>query len=144
MGAVVDGPEQIARSVERSVDSDWRPVAREMGPRLVARLVVDYESSRNASIHVSRATNEWLQRQNISVLPWRACSPELIPMENIWGIIVRQVHANNRQFQSTEELKWAIIEAWRAIDEEHFRNLVSSMPRRPFDVALKQGGAIDY
>ncbi|VDO23414.1 unnamed protein product [Haemonchus placei] len=40
---------------------------------------------------------------------------------------VRQVCANNRQFQSTEELKQAIIEAWRAIGEEHLRNSVSSM-----------------
>ncbi|XGW06227.1 hypothetical protein V3C99_016496 [Haemonchus contortus] len=65
-------------------------------------------------------------------------------MEHIWDIIVRQVYANNRQFQVTEELKRAVIEAWRAIDEEHLRNLVSSMPRRLFDVAPKQGGAIDY
>ncbi|XGW12542.1 hypothetical protein V3C99_013322, partial [Haemonchus contortus] len=43
-----------------------------------------------------------------------------------------------------EELKRALIEAWRATDEEHLRNLVSSMPHRLFDVAPKQGGAIDY
>nr|CDJ95603.1 unnamed protein product [Haemonchus contortus]CDJ95641.1 unnamed protein product [Haemonchus contortus] len=49
MGAAVDGP---ARSVERPVASDRpdrdrsrdrSPVAREMGPRPVARSVVDYE-----------------------------------------------------------------------------------------------------
>ncbi|XGW24361.1 hypothetical protein V3C99_006067, partial [Haemonchus contortus] len=43
-----------------------------------------------------------------------------------------------------EELKRALIEAWRATDEEHLRNLVSGMPHRLFDVAPKQGGAIDY
>ena len=65
-------------------------------------------------------------------------------MEHIWDIIFRQVYANNRQFQGKEELKQALIEAWRATDEEHLRNLVSSMPHRLFDVAPKQGGAIDY
>ncbi|XGW13689.1 hypothetical protein V3C99_000201 [Haemonchus contortus] len=38
--------------------------------------------------------------------------------------------------KGTEELKRAITEAWRTIDEEHLRNLVSSMPRRLFGVAL--------
>ncbi|XGW19119.1 hypothetical protein V3C99_003160 [Haemonchus contortus] len=46
--------------------------------------------------------------------------------------------------KGTEELKRAVIEAWTAIDEEHLRNLVSSMSHGLFDVALKQGGAIDY
>ncbi|XGW25901.1 hypothetical protein V3C99_006923 [Haemonchus contortus] len=43
-----------------------------------------------------------------------------------------------------EELKRALSEAWGPTDEEHLRNLVSSMPHRLFDVAPKQGGAIDY
>uniref|UniRef100_A0A7I5EAJ5 DDE_Tnp_ISL3 domain-containing protein n=1 Tax=Haemonchus contortus TaxID=6289 RepID=A0A7I5EAJ5_HAECO len=46
--------------------------------------------------------------------------------------------------KGTEKLTRAVIEAWRAIDEENLRNPVSNMPRRLFDVALKQGGAIDY
>nr|CDJ87218.1 unnamed protein product [Haemonchus contortus] len=46
--------------------------------------------------------------------------------------------------EGTEELKRAVIEAWGAIDEEHLQNLVFSMPRKLLDVALKQGGAIDY
>uniref|UniRef100_A0A7I4YZE7 Uncharacterized protein n=1 Tax=Haemonchus contortus TaxID=6289 RepID=A0A7I4YZE7_HAECO len=46
--------------------------------------------------------------------------------------------------KSTEELKRAVIGAWRANDEEHLRNLVSSMPGKLLDIAFKQGGAIDY
>uniref|UniRef100_A0A7I4Z0G3 DDE_3 domain-containing protein n=1 Tax=Haemonchus contortus TaxID=6289 RepID=A0A7I4Z0G3_HAECO len=114
-------------------------------PFLSHRRHLNYVFQRdNASIHMSRAMNEWLQHQNINVVPWPACSPDLNPMEHIWSIMLRQVYADNPQFQGTEELKRAVIEAWRAIDEEHLQNIVSSMPHMLFDVTLKQEGAIDY
>uniref|UniRef100_W6NQR1 Uncharacterized protein n=1 Tax=Haemonchus contortus TaxID=6289 RepID=W6NQR1_HAECO len=41
-----------------------------------------------------------------------ACSFDLNPMEDLWGIIVRKIHANNRPFQKIEELKQAVLESW--------------------------------
>ena len=33
------------------------------------------------------------------------------PIENLWGILVRRAGAENRQFQTTEELPVAVLEA---------------------------------
>ena len=58
----------------------------------------------NASIHASRSTKEYLQRSQIQVLEWPAISPDLNPIENMWGIIVRDVYGNGRQFLTIKEL----------------------------------------
>ena len=51
----------------------------------------------------------WFQQQGINVLLWPSRSPDLNPIENVWGILVRDVYADNRQYQTVEELKTAIM-----------------------------------
>lgn len=98
----------------------------------------------NASIHASRSTIQWLNTKNIAVLDWPACSPDLNPIENIWGIIVRQIYANGRQYTTLEELRGAIEAAWYNLDTVLLKNLTHSMPNRIFELVSKHGGPIDY
>lgn len=98
----------------------------------------------NAAIHTSRATQAWLASKNIQYLEWPACSLDQNPMENLWGIIVRRVYANNRQYQSVHSLKEAIEVAWNSIEEGTMQNLIQSMPNRIFQLIERHGGATDY
>jgi transposase len=75
---------------------------------------------------------------------WPACSPDQNPIENIWGIIVRSVYAENRHFDSIEELKVAIIKAWNEITPSTRKKLIDSMPNRIFELIKNKGGSTKY
>ena len=98
----------------------------------------------NASIHASRSTRDWLTAHKIGTVAWPACSPDLNPIENVWGTLVRDVYKGNKQYSSVNELKKAIQVAWNRLQPTALHDLVSSMPRRLFEVGLKQGGATHY
>lgn len=93
----------------------------------------------NARIHVSRETMDWFSSNKINVMDWPACSPDLNPIENLWGIMVRRVYENNRHFETTDELKAAIKETWNSIDRALFQSLAESMNNRIFEVIRKGG-----
>lgn len=120
-------------------------LARRLVPFLkrFRRLKLTYQQD-NASIHASKSTRDWFEAKRIDVLKWPACSPDLNPMENMWGIIVRRIYANNKQYDNVEDLKAAIVAAWNSIEQNVINNLVNSMSPRIFDVITVKGKQINY
>lgn len=98
----------------------------------------------NASIHTSSATKSWFSTKKIEVLKWPARSPDLNPVENIWGILVRRIYDNRKQYDTIDELKAAILKAWENIEPNILKNLVASMPKRIFQVIERAGRPTDY
>ena len=97
-----------------------------------------------ATIHQSRETQEWLKSKQISVLEWPANSPDLNPIENLWGTLTRAVFANGRQFNTKEELKTEIFKQWTLIKPRELTNFVKSIPNRIYEVIAKHGGNTRY
>ena len=98
----------------------------------------------NCSIHVSSDTRDWFLDNQIEVLDWPACSPDLNPIENLWGSLVRKVYAGGRQFEDAASLKIAIVDGWRQIQEEELKTLIRSMPNRLVNVLKKNGKSCGY
>lgn len=113
------------------------PLAHERGPNFV--LVDD-----NAPPHRARIVNELLQNHNIARMEWPAKSPDCNPIEHAWDKLGRAILDRNQEFGTLEELGEALVEEWRAIPQEFFANLVSSMPRRVAEVRRVRGGPTRY
>ena len=98
----------------------------------------------NAAVHTARIVKTYFQDENINTIDWPAKSPDLNPIENLWGILVRQVYKDNKQYINRQELKTAIVQAWDTIPQEVIDNLIESMPRRCTAVLDAQGGPTKY
>lgn len=98
----------------------------------------------NAAIHVSSSTKEWFKEQKLEVLEWPARSPDLNPIENLWGCLAREVYKDCKQFATVSELETAVIDAWDHIRPELICSLVSSMENRLFELVRSNGGYTKY
>ncbi|KAG6583134.1 putative retroelement [Phytophthora cinnamomi] len=98
----------------------------------------------NASIHTSGATKEFLKEENVDVMDWPAQSPDLNPIENMWGVLARAVYAHGRQFQTREDLIETIKASWAAIGQDLITKLVESMPKRCIAMLELHGAKTKY
>ncbi len=76
--------------------------------------------------HTSKATVVFLKKNRVKVIQWPSMSPDLNPIEHLWGILKRQVEHHSPS--SIQSLKEVILEEWKKIDLAKCRQLVHSMP----------------
>ena len=98
----------------------------------------------NAAIHTSNITKDFFFNHGIMVLPWPSLSPDLNPIENLWGMLVRMVYAGFKQYDDYSTLVKSITDAWDEISREQLRSLVDSMPSRMGAVLACNGGPTKY
>ncbi len=55
-----------------------------------------------APAHTAKSTKSWLNEHGVGVLDWPANSPDLNPVENLWGIVKRKIRK-----QETKTRRWA-------------------------------------
>jgi hypothetical protein len=77
-------------------------------------------------------------------MDWPSFSPDLNPIEILWGEMARSVYADGSQFSSITQLKEEIIQEWNNIPISYLKKLIDSIPIRMFEVAKASGGSINY
>ena len=98
----------------------------------------------NAAIHNASITKKYLLEQKIRLLDHPAYSPDLNPIENLWGLIVTKVYEGGRQCSTISELKNAILDAWEKISSVQLQKLVDSMLSWIFEAIYANGGSTKY
>ena len=98
----------------------------------------------NAPAHSAKATKELFLENDVTVLKWPARSADMNPIENVWGILSRDVYVEGKQHDDVEELKEAINYAWERIEMATLKKLATGMPRRLIELLEKKGGETSY
>jgi hypothetical protein len=98
----------------------------------------------NAPIHASSSTRQWLQVQNVKTLAWPSRSPDLNPIENLWGLMARRVYHEGKQFKTLPELRMAVQRCWRNLSEQDIQCFTQSMPTRVFQCIYQRGGHVNF
>ena len=65
-----------------------------------------------AGAHRADKIEKFFQRNNISTLVWPAKSPDLNPIENVWGFIKGELFKKNDKLNTAEETWKEIQDIW--------------------------------
>ena len=90
-------------------------------------------------VHKCNAVTAWFRdHQEFTVIEWPSRSPDLDPIENLWGITVNEWADRNERTLDVHECHY--MEVWESIrsDPELCQQLVQSMRRRMQD-CIKNG-----
>ncbi len=91
-----------------------------------------------APAHTAKGTKSWFNDHGVTVLDWPANSPDLNPIENLWGIVKRKMR--DTRPSNADELKATVKETWASIPPQQCHKLITSMPRR-IEAVIKAKGA---
>lgn len=92
--------------------------------------------------HTALLVKNYLQTTKVNVIEWPAQSPDLNPIENLWGTLKKNVHA--RQPSNLEELERFAKEEWARIPQTRCERLVVNYNKRLQAVIQQKGYTIDY
>ncbi len=91
-----------------------------------------------APAHTAKSTKSWLNDHGVGMLDWPANSPDLNPIDNLWGIVKRKMR--NKRPKNADELKATVKETWASIPPQQCHKLITSMPLR-IEAVIKAKGA---
>ncbi len=79
-----------------------------------------------APAHTAKGTKSWFNDHGVTVLDWPANSPDLNPIENLWGIVKRKMR--DTRPNNADELKATVKETWASIPPQQCHKLISRRP----------------
>lgn len=98
----------------------------------------------NARAHTAGIVESYLADVGIQKLPWPARSPDMNPIEHVWGMLKRRVRALPNPPETLRDLRTALVRVWEEIPQVEIKNILQSMPDRMQAVIQARGGNTRY
>ena len=93
---------------------------------------------------IARVFQDFLNQNQIRVLPWPALSPDLLQIEHLWDELGRRVRHLTNPPETLQELCDALVHEWNNIPEAFIQRLIGSMRRSCEVVVAARGGHTRY
>ena len=93
-----------------------------------------------ARLHVARFCTQFLEAENVSVLPWPAYSPDMSFVEHVWDALDRRVRQHVPVPANIQQLLTAVEEEWDNIPQNTINSLINLMHRRCVTLHEANGG----
>jgi transposase len=94
--------------------------------------------------HVSRLAKQTFEELALQVMDWPAQSPDMNPIEHLWGHLKKELAKHPNPPSSIHELWKRTSEEWNKIPTSVCQNLIESMPKRVEAVLRAKGGYTKY
>ncbi len=85
---------------------------------------------------------ELLEEEDIPILEWPAYSPDVNPIENVWGFI--QSKLRGLEMKNKDDLWNNVTKYWTECYMEHSKKLSDSLPTRIRALIKAKGGHLKY
>ncbi|GFX39074.1 transposable element Tcb1 transposase [Trichonephila clavipes] len=82
----------------------------------------------NARPHVACIVQRFFVNHRIELLPWPACSPDILPIENMWSVVAHRLTQITPPAATPDELWKSVEAAWSVVPQEHIQSLFESIP----------------
>lgn len=101
----------------------------------------------NVRLHRTANIEEYFQAIQVQKMKWPPQSPDLNPIENVWGIVSQKLNRLIDEFgeaQTADELFDRVVDCATSIPPETFANLYASLPNRWNQVIQRSGHPTKY
>ena len=94
--------------------------------------------------HTSRQTQEWFEKNGVTVLPWPASSSDMNLIEHVWDMLDQKVCSHCCLPSNLDDL-WRILqEEWNNLNIGAIKGLYDSMPCRVEALKAAKGSYTCY
>jgi hypothetical protein len=94
--------------------------------------------------HTANSSKQWFVDNNVEVLDWPPQSPDLNPIEHMWGEVERRLRSVPGIISGKEDLWEKVQQVWNEMDIDFCIKLIQSMPERIKDVIKARGGYVKW
>jgi transposase len=122
------------------IDENVIPEARRLFPDGIWYLLHDNDKKFKCYKVRDHRFNKGVVQLNDDI--WPAYSPDLNPIENLWGIVSQRVFDRNPCGE--DELREFLEDEWSKIEQDEIDKLIDSMIARCLQCLERQGARIDY